>query len=142
MKREKKVSLDNLQYEERIKVLKAVNIFKDSTDDILYDLARSMEEVHIGKGEVVFHKGDLLHAMYIIVEGRVKVHDEEHEFTQFEATQYFGEYSLIDSSVRSASVTTLEDTRLLRLDKTVFDHIISKNVDIARAILKTLIKRL
>ncbi|MGM0497418.1 MAG: ATP-binding protein, partial [Bacteroidota bacterium] len=33
-------------------------------------------------------------------------------------------------------------TRLLRLDKTVFDHIISKNVDIARAILKTLIKRL
>jgi len=142
MGHEKKVTLDNHQYEERIQVLKAVNIFRDSTDEILDELARSMEDVHIGKGEVVFHKGDLLHAMYIIMEGSVKVHDEEHEFTQFGVNQYFGEYSLIDSSVRSASVTTLEDTRLLRLDKTVFDHIVSKNVEIARAILRTLIKRL
>ena len=142
MKRERKVSSDNHQYEERIQVLKAVNIFRDSTDEILNELARSMEEVYIGKGEVVFHKGDLLHAMYIIMEGRVKVHDEEHIFTQFGSNQYFGEYSLIDSSVRSASVTTLEDTRLLRLDKTIFDHIVSENVEIAKAILKTLIKRL
>ncbi len=142
MKHEKKTTLDDHHYKERIQVLKAVNIFKDSTDEIHDELARSMEEVHIGKGEVVFHKGDLLHAMYIIMEGSVKVHDEEHEFTQFGVNQYFGEYSLIDSSVRSASATTLEDTRLLRLDKTVFDHILSKNVEIARAILKTLIKRL
>ena len=142
MKRAKKVTLDDHQYEERIQILKAVNIFQDSTDDILNELAESMEEVNIGRGEVVFHKGDLLHAMYIIVEGRVKVHDEEHEFAQFAEKQYFGEYSLIDSSVRSASVTTMEETRLLRLDKSVFDHIISKNVDIARAILKTLIRRL
>jgi signal transduction histidine kinase len=142
MRREKKVTLDDHQYRERMQILKSVNIFQDSTEDILAELARSMEEVNIGQGEVVFHKGDLLHAMYIIVEGRVKVHDEEHEFTQFQSRQYFGEYSLIDSSVRSASVTTMEDTRLLRLDKTVFDNIISKNVDIARAILKALIKRL
>lgn len=145
MKSEKNVSnvsLDSYQYEERIQVLKSVTIFKDSTNDILNELANSMEEVHIGKDEVVFHKGDLLHAMYIIVEGKVKVHDEDHVFTQFNPKQYFGEYSLIDSSVRSASVTTLEETRLLRLDKTIFDHIISKNVEIARAILKTLIKRL
>jgi signal transduction histidine kinase len=142
MKREKKVTLDDHQYNERMQILKSVNIFQDSTEEILAELARSMEEVNIGQGEVVFHKGDLLHAMYIIVEGRVKVHDAEHEFTQFKSRQYFGEYSLIDSSVRSASVTTLEDTRLLRLDKRVFDNIISKNVDIARAILKALIKRL
>jgi len=127
---------------EKINIIKSVNIFKSATPDILEEIADSLEEITIDKDEVVFHKGDLLNAMYLIAEGSVKAHDGEYEFARFSKNEYFGEYSLIDSSVRSASVTALEETRLFRLDKAVFDEIITKNVNIAKAILKSLIKRL
>src|SRR6056297_225946 len=127
---------------EKINTINSVNIFKSATPDILEEIADSLEEITIDKDEVVFHKGDLLNAMYLIAEGSVKAHDGEYEFARFSKNEYFGEYSLIDSSVRSASVTALEETRLFRLDKAVFDEIITKNVNIAKAILKSLIKRL
>lgn len=128
--------------DKRIKILKSVNIFQESTPEILNHLAESLEEFEIEENEVVFHKGDLLHAMYIIVHGSVKVHDGDYEFTRFNKNEYFGEYSLIDSSVRSASVTALERTKLLRLDKKVFDEILDKDIHIAKAVLRTLIHRL
>ncbi|PLX11133.1 MAG: hypothetical protein C0597_15590, partial [Marinilabiliales bacterium] len=87
-------------------------------------------------------KGDKLNAMYIIVEGKVKVHDGDHIFTEFNNKEFFGEYSLIDSSVRSATVTAMEDTKLLRLDQADFHKIIEDHVDVSKAVLKALIKRL
>src|SRR6056297_1176428 len=127
---------------EKVNIIKSVSIFKSATPDIFEEIADSLEEISIDKDEVVFHKGDLLNAMYLIAEGSVVAHDGEYEFARFSENEYFGEYSLIDSSVRSATVTALEETRLFRLDKSVFDDIITKNVDIAKAVLKSLIKRL
>lgn len=135
-------SVNTPDLQKHIEILESVSIFKETTPEIRSELANSMQVIHLEKGEVVFHKGDQLHAMYIIVDGKVKVHDGDYEFTTFGNNQYFGEYSLIDSSVRSATVTTLKATKLLKLDKETFDHIISKNTDIARAILKSLISRL
>lgn len=142
MEENKAASEKKITKKERLEILKSVNIFKESTREILDELANSLEEIDIDENEVVFHKGDLLHAMYIIIKGSVKVHDEEYEFARFGKNDYFGEYSLIDSSVRSASVTALEQTRLLRLDKRVFDDILNRNPEIARAILRMLIQRL
>ncbi|MFO8236160.1 MAG: ATP-binding protein [Bacteroidales bacterium] len=126
----------------RIEILKSVPIFSDTPDDIISEVAISLEEIELEKNEVVFYKGDLLHAMYIIAEGSVQVHDGDYEFARFYSNDSFGEYALIDSSVRSASVTTLEKTWLLRLDKNIFEKILDKNTHIARAILHTLIQRL
>jgi signal transduction histidine kinase len=80
--------------------------------------------------------------MYIIESGRVKVHDKEHVFTTLGTNDFFGEYSLIDSSARSATVTAIEKTHLLRLDQKVFNTIIDSDIEIAKGVLKALIKRL
>jgi len=128
--------------EKRIKILKDVIIFSESDKANLKRLASVLTNVTVEKDEAVFHKGDKLNAMYIIVDGKVKVHDEEHIFTQFGTKDFFGEYSLIDSSVRSATVTAIEKTYLLRLDQGDFQKIIDENIDISKAVLKALIKRL
>lgn len=128
--------------EERIKILKDVIIFSESDEKTLKRLASSLNEVFIGKNETVFHKGDELNAMYIIVEGKVIVHDGEHIFTQFGDKDFFGEYSLIDSSVRSATVTAIDKTHLLRLDQADFHKIIDDNTEVSKGVLKALIKRL
>ena len=127
---------------EKVRVLEQVAIFQAAHEDILIQLAQSLEDVFVAKDESVFHKGDRLKAMYIIVEGRVNVHDGDHIFTSFEKNDFFGEYSLIDSSVRSATVTAIEDTALLKLNQDAFHAIMDKNAEVARAVLKSLIKRL
>lgn len=126
----------------RIEILRKVTIFSDSSEKILKQLSSALEDVFVDKNEAVFHKGDHLNAMYIIKEGSVMVHDADHIFTRFGANDFFGEYSLIDSSVRSATVTATEKTQLLRLNQKDFLKIIEDDVDVSKAILKALIKRL
>jgi len=128
--------------QERIKILKDVVIFSESNDKILKKLSSALTDINIKKDEAVFHKGDQLNAMYFIVEGKVKVHDGEHVFTEFGDKDFFGEYSLIDSSVRSATVTAIEDSHLLRLDQKDFHKVIEENIEVSKAVLKALIKRL
>lgn len=127
---------------DRIAILREVVIFSESDDKILKRLSSSLIDVYVEKDNTVFHKGDKLNAMYIIVSGQVKVHDDNHVFTTFQDKDFFGEYSLIDSSVRSATVTALKDTHLLRLDQKDFNSIIDNNVDVSKAVLKALIHRL
>jgi signal transduction histidine kinase len=126
----------------RIEILRDVVIFSESNENILNRLASSLIDVFIKKDEVVFHKDDELNAMYIIVSGKVKVHDGNYIFTEFGKKDFFGEYSLIDSSARSATVTAIEDSYLLRLDQEDFQRIIEENVEVSKAVLKALIKRL
>lgn len=132
----------NKKVKERIEILRDVIIFSESSEKILERLASSLIDVFIEKNEAVFHKGDQLKAMYIIVDGLVKVHDSDHVFAQIGKKDFFGEYSLIDSSVRSATVTAIENTHLLRLDQEDFHRIIENNVEVSKAFLKALIKRL
>lgn len=128
--------------EKRVDILRDVVIFSESDEEILKLLADLLTDVFVEKNDTVFHKGDQLNAMYIIVEGKVKVHDGEHIFTQFGEKDFFGEYSLIDSSVRSATVTAIETTYLLRLNQEDFYKIIKDNIEVSKAVLKALIKRL
>ncbi|OFX89042.1 MAG: hypothetical protein A2W99_02450 [Bacteroidetes bacterium GWF2_33_16] len=127
---------------QRINILKNVIIFSETTSNILKRLSNSLIDVYFEKGQEVFHKGDRLDSMYIIVKGKVNVHDSDHVFTQFTDNDFFGEYSLIDSSTRSASVTAVEDTHLLRLDQKDFNDIIKDDFEVTKSILKALIKRL
>ncbi len=127
---------------DRIAILKDVTIFSESDDRILKRLSSFLTDIFIAQDEAVFHKGDELNAMYIIAKGKVKVHDGNHIFTEFNDRDFFGEYSLIDSSVRSATVTAIEDTHLLRLDQEDFHKIIEDNVEVSKAVLKSLIRRL
>ncbi|MCK5170882.1 MAG: cyclic nucleotide-binding domain-containing protein [Bacteroidales bacterium] len=140
------INTNKIDTEKKIKkqvdILRDVVIFSESDEKILKLLASFLTNVFVDKNEAVFHKGDQLNAMYIIVEGRVKVHDGDHIFTHFGEKDFFGEYSLIDSSVRSATVTAVETTHLLRLDQEDFHKIIEDNIEVSKAVLKALIKRL
>ena len=133
---------ENNQLLQKKQVLGWVSLFRDCSSEILDEIASSLEELEFDKNQVVFNKGDHLHALYIIAKGRVKVHDGEYLFAEFGEKDFFGEYSLIDASIRSASVTTLERTQLFMLHKSKFDQLVDQNPPFARSIMEALIARL
>lgn len=128
--------------QQHVTFLRAATIFSDIDEEKLVHIATALEEYVFEPDEEIFHKGDDSHSMYIVETGRVKVHDDDLVFTELTSGQAFGEYSLIEASKRSATVTAVEKSHLLRLDKEVFYEVMSQNMEIMQSILKTLVTRM
>jgi signal transduction histidine kinase len=137
----KKDSLTDNEVNYRIQILQKVSFLSETDPQILRLIAKALTETEVKKGHPVFMKGDLDKAMYIIVTGSVQVHDGDHVFTTLFAEEYFGEYSLIDTSERSASVTAIEDTVLLELDENLFYGFINEQNRLMKGVLRSLINR-
>lgn len=126
----------------RVSLLKSISIFADIEDILLADIAEVLTPKSIASGEVLFDKGDKDYALYLIVSGKVMVHVGNHIYAHFGKHQYIGEYSLLDSSARSASVTAVEPTQLLRFDQKTFFDVIQKRPEITQSLLQGLVFRL
>lgn len=127
---------------ERIFILKRTEVFGELSHEILGSLAAHMEEVHLEPAETLFHKGDLGHAMYVLVEGKIRVHDGERTLAELGSDAVLGEVTALTSEVRSATATALEECRLLRLDQDVLYELMAGRPSISQALIKVLVERL
>ncbi len=132
----------NTELKFRVDLLKEIKIFAGVSENSLQEIASFMTEEVLDPNQTLFYKGDNLNALYIITEGIVKIHDGPYIFTELHHRNFFGEYSLIDSYARSATVTAIEKTKLLKLDQEKFNLVADKHPDIHRSILMAMIKRL
>ncbi len=136
------VNVTMLSTVEKVFILKAVDIFAETPEEALAEVASILEEVEVKAGETLFEKGDPGHSLYIIVEGRVRVHDGQQTLAELDARDIFGEMALFESELRSASVTVLADTRLLRLDQAPFYELMADRNEVAWGIIRVLIRRI
>jgi len=127
---------------EKKQILRTVSLFAETADDILDEVARLLEEVVCPAGEPLFLQGDYGDAMYIIIEGRVRVHSGGRTLAILEKGGVFGEMAALDPEPRSASVTALEALRLLRLERVPFTQLITSQPDITTGIIHILCQTL
>jgi CRP-like cAMP-binding protein len=123
-----------LTHIERIILLKRVDLFRHLPNSILTELAMLLREVTLMADETVFAKGDPGDALYIIAQGKVRVHDGDHTLNYLQEGQVFGEMALLDPEPRLAGVTAVTSIRLLRLDQTPFYQLLEDHVEIASSI--------
>jgi HEAT repeat protein len=127
---------------EKIIRLKSMDLFAESEEEVLADVASILEELDIPAGETFLQKGDLGSSLYIIIEGRAKVHEGERILAELGENDIFGELALLDPAPRSAAVTALTDTRLFRLDQEPFYELLEDHTEVARKMLQILARRL
>ncbi len=127
---------------EKVLVLRNAGIFAETSDEILAGIAAIAAVRDAAAGECIIEMGEAGDSMFIIASGRVKVHHGEHELNQLGTGSVFGEMALLDPEVRSASVTAVEETRLLSLDQQSFFDLIDERPEIARGLLRLLTRRL
>jgi len=97
------------------------------------------------KGAVVVTEGDTTDALFVILEGRVKVYATDEQgreilFLTQGPGEYFGELAL-DEGPRSASVMTLEKARLFAVPKPELQNFVATNPAFALNIMRKLITR-
>ena len=127
---------------EKVITLKAVEMFARTPEDVLADVAALAEEVRYKAGDVIFSKGDPGESLYVIVQGEVKVHDGDRDLKRLKDKSVFGELAVLDPEPRSASITSVTDTHLLRLDREAFLELMSGNMEVVRGVLSVLCDRI
>lgn len=132
---------------DKILYLKEVEIFKDLSVRELSAIASVTEEVSFPKGEIVIREGDQGETMYLIIRGEVSVikglgTEHQIELDRIGEGDYFGEMSLFEDIVRSAAISTEQETRLLVLHKQEFKEIVREYPQIALHICKVLSGRI
>jgi len=94
---------------EKVLFLKGVDLFRGIPGEELSHIAQITDEVEYSPAQEVFKEGDQGDAMYLIVDGKVKVHSGEQIFAELGMKQCFGEMAILDAEPRSASITALSD---------------------------------
>lgn len=120
---------------ELVEFLKTVRIFEQTPETELVSIAPQLQAMRFDPGTPIIHKGDLGDCMFIIVNGRVKVHDGERLLNYMGPGEAFGEMALLDDEPRVASVTAAEQTQVMRLKRETFFHLITRSPGFGRGIL-------
>lgn len=130
-----------LSLEETCQYLRKSKFFAGASDKTVESLARLSDFIHTASGDRLFDKGEIGTAMYFVVDGCVRVHNEDVVITHLGKGQVFGEVAALSKEVRTASVTAEMDTTLIRLEQTAIYDIVAKQPDAARCLIQALCKR-
>ena len=127
---------------ERVLLLTNASLFTETPENVLASIAPIMKEESYWAGDVIFQKGDLGTALYVIDTGEVSILDGETRLATFGRGDFFGELALLDAETRSATAEATTDLRLLRLDQDDFFDLMEERSEVLRSIVRNLSGRI
>jgi len=114
----------------KLDVLKNMPMFRYLSYKELMSVLNLTTTCHYKGGASIFCEGDLGEAMYVVLEGSVRLHKESTTVTTIEPGQHFGEMALVDQAPRSLSATS-NTCRLLVWKRKEFYRIIKKQPELS-----------
>ncbi len=114
----------------RIECLSRVGLLSALEPEQIRRLGEENADRVYAAGEQVIRQGDAGDSMFVIMQGRVEVTARDGgsapaKLAVLQPGDYFGEMSLMTGSPRVATVTTLEETRLLEIGKGSFRGVLA-----------------
>ena len=135
-------NINRLLLIEKVLLLKSLNLFKDTPENILADLAPLMKEMQYEQGIEIFKEGETGDCMYIIQQGNIRIHKGNTTLAILKEKEVFGELSLLDADTRSASATADTDCILYKIDQEPFYELMDERPEVAKGFIKILCQRL
>lgn len=106
-------------------LLSQIPMFAGLAPQVLAPLQMACRSVRLERGDILFHRGDKGHEMYIIESGKMRIWMEtpdgrELELAEIGENEVLGELEIIDGKSRSASAQAMVPTRLIALPREAF----------------------
>ena len=102
-----------------VNFLKSVSLFAEFEPDELALLGRNLQPAHFSPGDVILEEGKANRALHILKSGRIRVTrqvgEREVSLCDLFTGQTFGELSIIEDGVASASLKAVTDTDVLSI---------------------------
>ena len=127
---------------EKALILKSIDLFESIPSEELIRVAQIADEEQFETDSLLFKEGDFGDSMYIVANGKVRVHKGERTIVELEKGACVGEMALLDQEPRSADVTVNADTIMLKITQDGFYELMSSNMEIMHGIVKLITNRL
>src|SRR5699024_3202983 len=111
--------------------LQRLEMFADIPSEQLAQIADLCKEVHYAAGEVIYAKDDAATAMYILIDGEVKITREGNVTKKIGKDEALGVWGCFDRSPRLYTAKALKDSYLLKLDSTDFFDLIEDRIRVS-----------
>ena len=127
--------------------LKYVPIFSELPDETIEKISQVGSKKFYKRDTVVMMEEDAGSALFIIVEGKVKVGRTSNDGREvilsiLSESDFFGEMAILDGQSRSATVTAIEDSELFIVQRNQFLDLLQQHPEIAISLLQELTRRL
>jgi CRP-like cAMP-binding protein len=128
---------------ERVLILKNADLLKDVGPRHLLGLAEVSQEIEISKGETLYGEDDPADALYMVVEGCVRLSSQgERTTSQVGPGEAFGTWALVDDSRRGHRAECIEDGLVLALRREDFYDQAAGDLTLLQEVVRVLAKRL
>lgn len=124
--------------------LPAIGILSDLDAETREALAGQLETVCLNRGDVLMRQGGPADALYVVITGRFAVwlDGRSEPIAEIGPNQPIGEIAFLTGTERTATVTAMRDSVVLRLGREEFDTHLGKSPDIWRRLTGSLAQRL
>jgi CRP/FNR family transcriptional regulator, cyclic AMP receptor protein len=126
---------------ERVALLRRVDLFADTPDRVLAGVARVLEEVEVAAGATLIEAGAVEDWMFVVADGELEVVRDGHRIA-VPAGGVVGELAVLDPQPRTADVIARGPALVFRLRKAAFDEVMATRPEIARGVVRELVRRL
>lgn len=127
---------------ERVILLKSLDIFRESPEDILAELAASMGERSFSAGETVWESHGAEPQMHVIWEGQISVTRDGAQVQTLAAGDVYGELALLGDGAHVHSGVATCDGLSLTIDREPFEQLVSDHERTSRQVMRVLAQRL
>ena len=110
-----------------LETITEIPIFAQLPINAIGKINEKLEVVLLPAKKVIFEKGDEADSMYIIEIGRVEIDLEPNPSVVKDQGDFFGEMGLVSNSPRNATVSTLDEVKLLQLKKEDLEELIEEH---------------
>ncbi len=127
---------------ERVLILKGADLLKDVGPRHLLGLADVAREIDMGQGDIIYGDGDAADALYLVVEGRVRLTTGERVTSEVGPGEAFGTWALVDDAARGHRAECTQDGLALALHRDDFYDIAAGDLTLLKEVVRVLAKRL
>jgi CRP-like cAMP-binding protein len=131
-----------------IELLRSTDLFlaAELPETELARIARLLKEIKFAENDVIFQEGEAGDALYIVLNGRVRIATTDHSGRErvlafYGPGEFFGDMAVLTGEPRSANASASTDVRLLQLRKDDFDLLVSTGVGMMRGMMRVMVER-
>lgn len=127
---------------EKVIHLQRIEMFADIPTEQLAHVASIAREIRFDAGEVIYSEGEPSDALYLLVDGDIKVTREGKMTRKIEIGEAFGVWGFFDRNPRLFTSEVLRESYLLKIKSDDFYDLIEDRVRLSRGLIKYLVSKI
>lgn len=131
-----------LTQDTKITALKRSPLFEGLSRKQLAEVARLSDDLDVPPGTVLCRQGQRGQEFFVIVDGEASVSRDGQRVATISGGDFFGEISLLERVVRTATVTATTQLRFFVISDRAFNGVLETDPSVERKVLRALARRL